>query len=180
VKRRARRRGGQKEPRWPPLWRVSRYPVAAADWSSANDAVCQGSPATAGAVIAGRRTYDLVNGWNGSHPAGAPVFVLTHWVPQQVAAGATTDGIVNALMEARAVARGQDVYVIGGAHIAQAYLRSGLLDELVIHLVPVLLGGGIRLFDNLAPDRIELDADGGHRGARRGAPSIQLLEEMLR
>jgi dihydrofolate reductase len=121
------------------------------DWGAdATDDTRQGPPTT-GAIIVGRRT----------HPVQAPVFVLTHRLPERVPAGVTpftfvTGGLVDALVEARAVARGKDVYVMGGAHVAQQYLRSGLLDEMVIHLVPLLLGDGIRLFDNLGPDQIQL------------------------
>jgi dihydrofolate reductase len=73
------------------------------DWlGDASEDVRQGTPATTGAIVAGRRTYDLVDGWGGSHPVGAPVFVLTHRLPEQVPAGATpftfvTDGVESAL-----------------------------------------------------------------------------------
>jgi dihydrofolate reductase len=133
------------------------------DWlGDTTDHVDQRPVATTGAIVAGQRTYDLVDEWGGSHPVGTPVFVLTHRVPEQVPTGATpltfvTDGIEGALAQARAVAGDQDVYVMGGAEMAQQYVRSGLLDEMVIHLVPVLLGDGIRLFDNLGPDPIELE-----------------------
>jgi dihydrofolate reductase len=69
-----------------------------------------------------------------------------------------TDGIEAALEQARAAAGDKDVLLSGGADVVQQYLRAGLLDELQIHLVPLFLGGGVRLFDSLGPDPIELEA----------------------
>ena len=68
-----------------------------------------------------------------------------------------TDGIEAALEQARAAAGDTDVAVYGGANVAQQYLEAGLLDELQIHLVPVLLGGGVRLFDHLGTEQPELE-----------------------
>jgi dihydrofolate reductase len=69
-----------------------------------------------------------------------------------------TDGIVSALEQARAAAGGKDVAVGGGASVAQQYLKAGLLDELQIHAVPVLLGDGVRLFENhLGPEQRRLE-----------------------
>jgi len=109
-----------------------------------------------GAIITGRRTFDIARGWGGQHPAGAPFFVLTHRpVDRHVGPGtagtAVTDGIHRALAQARAVA-GDRPIAIGSADFAQQYLNAGLVDEIVINLVPVLLGGGVRLFANLAGD----------------------------
>ena len=67
-----------------------------------------------------------------------------------------TDGIEAALELARAAAGDKNVGIWGGANIIRAYLRAGLLDELQIHLSPVLFGDGIRLFEHLGPERIEL------------------------
>ena len=105
------------------------------------------------AIITGRRTFDIANGWNGHHPIGAPFFLLTHHPPaEHVGPGSdgtvVTDGIESALEQARAVA-GEKTIAVGAADVAQQYLRAGLLDEIHINLVPVLLGGGVRLFDNL-------------------------------
>jgi len=69
-----------------------------------------------------------------------------------------TDGIESALAQAKAAAGGQDISVAGGANIAQQYLKAGLLDEMQIHLVPVLLGDGVRLFDHLGTEQIELES----------------------
>ena len=107
-----------------------------------------------GAVISGRRTYDIVDGWNGDGPLpGAPLFVLTHNVPGEVPQGSSTytfvtTGIADAVAQARAAAGGKDVSIMGSAGVQQA-LREGLLDELVLDLVPVLLGGGVRLLDGV-------------------------------
>jgi dihydrofolate reductase len=86
------------------------------------------------------------------------VFILTHHPREPVTkeGGTTftfvTDGIESALEQARAAAGGKDVAIGGGANVAQQYLAAGLLDELHIHLVPVLLGGGVRLFENHVGD----------------------------
>jgi dihydrofolate reductase len=114
-----------------------------------------------GAVLAGRRTYDLVNGWRGDHHDGVPMFILTHQPPREVPEGAgtytfVTDGVESAVTQARAAAGDKDV-LLHGADITQQCLRAGLLDEMVIHLMPVLLGEGRRLFDHLGSEHVELD-----------------------
>ena len=116
---------------------------------------------TTGALVTGRRTFDLTNGWGGGHPLGVPVFVLTHSVPQEwVYEGSpfmfVTDGLESAVGQAKAVAADKDVGVIG-ANLVQQCIRSGLLDEIHLDLVPVLLGNGVRLFDQTA-EPIELES----------------------
>ncbi|HEV8529264.1 MAG TPA: dihydrofolate reductase family protein [Actinomycetes bacterium] len=102
-----------------------------------------------GAVIAGRRTFELADRWQGDHHDGVPVHVLTHHVDDDdVPPGNTryfTD-VVACAAEARAAA-GDRAVMVHGAGAAQALLRAGQLDELEIHLVPVLLGAGRRLFE---------------------------------
>jgi dihydrofolate reductase len=103
-----------------------------------------------GAIITGRRTFDIARGWGGHHPVGAPFFLLTHnpphkWTGPGTGGTVVTDGIESALEQARAVAGDQPVS-IQSASVAQQYLRAGLLDEVHMHLVPVLLGGGVRMF----------------------------------
>jgi dihydrofolate reductase len=104
--------------------------------------------------------------WGDDPPFHHPVFILTHHPREPVTkeGGTTftfvTDGIESALEQARAAAGDKDVAVGGGADVAQQYLKAGLLDELQIHIVPVLLGGGVRLFDNLDPDDVELEVTG--------------------
>jgi dihydrofolate reductase len=110
-----------------------------------------------GAVITGRHTYDLVDAWNGKGPLpGAPLFVLTHRVPDIVPDGEppytfVTGGIGDAVDQARVAAGDKDVSVMGSAGVQQA-LQEGLLDEIIVHLVPVLLGGGVRLLEGIEAD----------------------------
>lgn len=111
-----------------------------------------------GAVLTGRRTFELAGGWNGDHHDGVPVFVLTRTPPDEPAPGHAryvTD-VASAVAQATAAADGRDV-LVHGAVTAQECLKAGLLDELELHLVPVLLGRGRRLFDGLPPGYVELD-----------------------
>lgn len=116
-----------------------------------------------GALLAGRRTYDIVEGWQGNYPvSGIPVFVLTHEAPSEVPEGNTaftfvTDGIKQAITQAKRAAGDKNVQMIGGARTIQQCIASGLCDELQIHLVPQLLGEGIRLLENLDPAQLELE-----------------------
>jgi dihydrofolate reductase len=118
--------------------------------------------ATMGAFVTGRRTFDITNGWGGRPPLGVPTFVVTHTVPQDwVYEGSpftfVTDGVESAVEQARAVAEGKNV-AVGAASIAQQCIRAGLLDEIHVDLVPVLLGGGVRLFEYLGPEPVELES----------------------
>ncbi len=117
-----------------------------------------------GAVIAGRRTYDDSLPWWGADgptgPARVPLFVVSHSVPEEIPRGSVytfVDGIEAALARAQAVAGEKEVSVMGGAEMAQQYIRAGLLDEIMIHLVPVLFGSGTRLFDHLGSEHIQLE-----------------------
>jgi dihydrofolate reductase len=115
-----------------------------------------------GALVTGRRTFDLTNGWGGRHPLDVPVFVVTHAVPQEwVSEGSpftfVTDGLESAIEQAKAVAGDKDVGVVG-ASLVQQCIRAGLLDEIHVDLVPVLLGDGVRLFDHLGTEPIELES----------------------
>ena len=117
---------------------------------------------TTGALVTGRRTFELTNGWGGRHPLDVPVFVVTHAVLQEwVSEGSpftfVTDGLESAIEQAKAVAGEKDVGVIG-ASLVQQCIRAGLLDEIHVDLVPVLLGDGVRLFDHLGTDPIELES----------------------
>jgi dihydrofolate reductase len=109
----------------------------------------------AGAVVAGRRTFDLASGWGGNPAIEVPHVIVSHDVPDKVASGEWTSfvvesgGIEAAVAQARKLAGGRTVYVLGGADIAQQCLNAGLLDELQLHVVPVLLGKGVRLFEHL-------------------------------
>jgi len=118
--------------------------------------------ATSGAMVVGRKFYDIVNGWDGSHPIhGVPVFVVAHQPPANVPQGSTpftfvTDGVESAVQQAKAAAGDKDVSV-AGANIAQQALKAGLIDEIYLHLVPILLGDGTRLFDHLGSKPLELE-----------------------
>lgn len=115
-----------------------------------------------GAFVTGRRTFDITNGWGGSPPLGVSTFVVTHTVPGEwVYEGSpftfVTDGVESAVEQARAVA-GDKTVAVGAASIAQQCIEAGLLDEIHVDLVPVLLGGGVRLFEHLGTTPIELES----------------------
>ena len=125
---------------------------------------------TAKAFIMGRNMFGPVRGewdrpWNGwwgdDPPYHAPVFVLTHHArdPQPMEGGTTfhfvTDGIESALAQARAAAGDGDIAVIGGATTVNQYLAAGLIDELRLHISPLTLGAGTRLFDGVPPLHLE-------------------------
>ena len=110
------------------------------------------------AVISGRRTYEHADRWHGDHHDGVPIFVLTHHVPDEPPPGSVryaTD-VHACAAQARAAAGDADVLVMG-AGAAQSLLRAGELDELQLHVVPVLLGRGRRLFDELSAETRELE-----------------------
>jgi dihydrofolate reductase len=110
------------------------------------------------AVVSGRRTYEHAGRWGGDHHDGVPIFVLTHEVPDEPPPGSVryvTD-VDDCAAQARAAAGDGDV-VVQGAGAAQALLQAGQLDEMEVHVVPVLLGQGRRLFDNLAAEPVELE-----------------------
>jgi len=109
-------------------------------------------------VITGRRTFEFAGGWAGDHHDGVPIFVLTHVAPDLPAPGHAryvTDGIASCVAQAKAAAGARDI-LLHGAATAQECLRAGLLDEMELHLIPVLLGQGRRLFEDLPSDHIEL------------------------
>jgi dihydrofolate reductase len=124
----------------------------------------------AGAYILGRNMFGPVRGewdrpWNGwwgdDPPFHAPVFVLTHHArdPQPMDGGTAyhfvTDGIESALAQARQAAGDRDVSIQGGASTINQYLAAGLLDEIRLHIVPLTLGSGARLFDGVPPLKLE-------------------------
>lgn len=118
----------------------------------------------AGALVTGRKTFDITNGWNGHHTLDVPVLVVTHSIPQEWVQqwGATalftfvTDGVESAIEQAQRIAGGKNV-VLGSASIVKQCLKAGLLDEVSIDLVPVLLGGGVRLFEPVGAEPIDLE-----------------------
>ena len=112
-----------------------------------------------GAVLVGRRTFDHARQWAGDHHDGVPIFVPTRGEPGEPASDRVhyvTDGIESAMAQAKAAAGERNV-LVHGAGAAQSCLRAGVLDELEIHLIPVLLGAGRPLFATLGdPKRLEL------------------------
>jgi dihydrofolate reductase len=112
-------------------------------------------------IVSGRRLFDVAHGWAGRHPFGVPVYVVTHSVPdgwprEDAPFTFVTDGVESAIAQAKATA-GDGIVAVGGANIAQQCLEAGLLDGIGVALVPVLLGKGIRFFDNLAKTPVFLE-----------------------
>ncbi|HEY8526091.1 MAG TPA: dihydrofolate reductase family protein [Acidimicrobiales bacterium] len=161
------------------FFRITRWAVDAMAWRerlglgggerSANSSIIEETFAAAGAYVMGRRMFDGGEGpWGDTPPFRAPVFVVTHRPRQTlVKDGGTsftfvTDGVERAVALAReaAGAAGKDVAVAGGGTVVRQVLRAGLLDELELHVAPVILGDGLRLLDaglGLGPDEgIEL------------------------
>jgi dihydrofolate reductase len=138
---------------------------------NASTAVVEETFANVGGILMGRKMFgggpgpwdeDWKGWWGDDPPFHVPVFVLTHHArePVEMEGGTTfnfvTDGIESALDQAREAAGSGDVAIGGGASVIQQYLAAGLLDELEIHVVPLLLGGGERLLDNVGDD-LELE-----------------------
>lgn len=116
-----------------------------------------------GALVTGRKTFDITDGWGGRHPADTPVFVVTHdvahdWIKAHPDAPFTfvTDGVESAVAQAKAVA-GEKNVAVGAASLVQQTLKAGLLDEVQVELVPYLLGKGVRMFEYLGVEPIELE-----------------------
>ena len=106
-----------------------------------------------GAVLTGRRTFEVAQGWGGKHAWG-PAFVLTHQIPAgwprpNSSVHFVTDGLASAVKQAKAAAAGKSV-AVHGADTIQQLLNAGLLDEINVDIAAVLLGSGVRLFDHLA------------------------------
>ena len=114
-----------------------------------------------GALVVGRKLFDSTRAWGGNHPMGKPVVVVTHSVPEgwprdDAPFTFVTDGIHSAIEQAKALA-GDKVVGVNGGTIASQCLDAGLLDEVWVDLVPVLLGGGTRFFDQLQRAPVELE-----------------------
>ena len=162
---------------------------------NADDELLAESVERTGAVVMGRVMFSGGEGpweddpnaggwWGDDPPFRVPVFVLTHHQREPLLKeGGTsftfvTDGAAAALDQARAAAGDKDVSVGGGASVIQQFLRDGVLDELRIHVAPLLLGGGTRLFEPLGIEPLQLEAPGGaasphatHLTFRRGGTS---------
>jgi dihydrofolate reductase len=115
-----------------------------------------------GALVTGRREFDITKGWAGRHPLDVPIFVVTHSPPEGWDyAGSpftfVTEGVPSAIEQAKGVAGGKMV-AVDGASIPQQAIRAGLVDEIGVDLIPVLLGQGVKFFDNVGPNPIELES----------------------
>ena len=130
-----------------------------------------------GAVVTGRRTFERAGGWGGDHHDGVPIFVLTRRQPDatmQWPAVTYVSDVKDAVHMAKEAADDKDV-LVHGAVTAQLALTAGALDELHIHLVPVLLGQGHRLFEDMPPEHIELELTRAFDG-----PGVQHLRYRVR
>jgi len=129
------------------------------DLGGANGQVVDEFMAT-GAVVAGRGTFEPAGGWGGDHHDGVPIFILSRREPgsevRQWPLVTYVDDVTTAMSEAKRAAGDKNV-LVHGAGTAQLALAAGVLDEIEIHLIPVLLGQGRRLFDNLAPEHVALE-----------------------
>jgi dihydrofolate reductase len=140
------------------------FGIPGGDSNSADDALIRRLFSRTGAYVMGRRMFDEGEvGWPENPPFHAPVYVLTHsprepWVRQ---GGTTfhfvTDGIESALAQAKAAAGDKDVRISGGADTIRQYIQAGLIDECTVHVTPALLGAGLRLLDQLAPEELKLE-----------------------
>jgi dihydrofolate reductase len=115
-----------------------------------------------GAVIVGKRMFDNAKAWGDEPPFHKPVFVLTHTAREPLTKSDTTftfvtNGIESAVGQAKEAAGDEDVSIGGGASTIQQALKAGLVDEAQLTVAPILLGGGVRLFEGLGPDDAELE-----------------------
>lgn len=120
--------------------------------------------ASTGAVAMGRNSYNASHDYS-AYEFQVPLFILTHTVPTTVARGTSdklsftfvTDGVESLIRQAKAAAGDTNVVVVGGANVIQQCLKAGLIDELQISISPALLGDGLRLFENLENENIQLE-----------------------
>jgi dihydrofolate reductase len=124
---------------------------------------------TPGALVAGRRLFDIADGWNDSHPVGAPVVVVTHSPPADSAERfpntTFVDGVEAAIAKAKELAGEKDV-TIASPNVIQQALELGLVDEICVSLVPVLFGEGIPYFAELARGHVMLEDPSVVQGRR--------------
>jgi dihydrofolate reductase len=130
---------------------------------------------TTGAVVMGRHSYDMGEGDFTGYEFQAPIFVVTHEAPEKVAKGENdrltftfvTDGVESAIKQAKRAAGDKDVTVVGGANLGQQLLKAGLVDEIHIDIMPILLCEGLRMFEHLGAEPIELEKIGVTEGPMR-------------
>lgn len=135
------------------------------DENGANSRFVADALGNLGAVICGRTTYNMsIPWWGADGPTGAArrsVFVVTHHIPKDSPENGVytfvTGGIEKALEQAQDVAGTKDISIMGGANIAQQYLKASLIDEIQLHLVPVLFGSGTLLFEHLGNEHTRLE-----------------------
>jgi dihydrofolate reductase len=156
--------GGDRLHEWMPSYDPTQDPAAGVPAARQADArmVQELFAAAKGAVVLGKRTFDLgLEPWGGT-PFPAPCFVVTHEARDDLVTNTGTfafvrDGIERAVRRAQAAAGDKDVLVMGGPTVARQAVQAGLVDEIRLHLVPVLFGAGTRLFDDLDTKHIELE-----------------------
>ena len=130
--------------------------------SAEEAAALEDAKTSIGAIVYGRRSFDAADGWNGRHPLGVPVVVLTHSIPEgwpregSSVHFVTEGGIAAAIAKGREAGEGKDV-TIGSADLTQQALNEGLLDVVTVDLVAAMLGEGTRFFDNLKGAPYELE-----------------------
>jgi len=123
---------------------------------------------TVGAIVVGRRMFDIAHGWGGSHPLNVPLFVVSHSIPEGwprddapftfvTGVGDGVESAVERAIEQAKKVAGEKIVVVAGANVAQQALKAGLVDEIEVDLVPVLLGRGIRAFEYLGVEPIKLE-----------------------
>ena len=125
----------------------------------------QQSMKSTGAVVMGRHAFDMAQGDFTGYEYQVPIFVLTHHPPQQVTKGQNdqlkiifvTEGVQSAIERAKAAAGQKDVTIVGGANTAQQLLNAGLFDEPHIGIVPIVLGSGLRFFENVSMEDVQLE-----------------------
>jgi len=139
-----------------------------------------------GAVIMGKRTFEGgdPDSYVGQYEFQVPIFVVTHHPPkvppkqdERLTFTFVTDGVTSAVEQAKAAAADKTVQVVGGAGLIQQLLRTGLVDELCVDVMPVFMGSGLRFFDNLDPGRIRLEKIGVQEVGERTSLSFRVLKD---
>jgi dihydrofolate reductase len=137
-----------------------------------------------GAVVMGRHSYDMGQGDFTGYEFQTPIFVITHTIPEKRAKGENekltftfvTDGVESAIEQAKRAAGGKDVTVVGGANTGQQLLKAGLIDELHIDIMPVLLCEGLRMFEHLGVEPIELEKIEVTEGSMRTSLKFRVVK----
>jgi dihydrofolate reductase len=188
-------------PEAPGFFRVTRWVTEAMAWrerlgyaggaQSTDSEIIDEYFASSGAYVMGRRMFDAGEGpWGDTPPFRAPVFVVTHRSRENlVKQGGTsftfvTDGVASAIEQARSAAGDKDVAIAGGGTLLQQVMRAGLLDQLELHVAPVLLGDGMRLLDSavtepyeLVPTRVVDTSKVTHLRYRIQGPTVLTLDD---